>query len=104
MWRIKLFVTLILDGNIGLALGKAKALGNRVFAECSNLTTLDLSVCTRLGSSVGDNNIFVGTAGIIDVTLLSNTLLTCNSGGLDGDLQFLLDDNRLTVNGVIPGA
>ena len=87
----------------GIGLENALTLKENVFDGCTLLNYVNLSSCTNLGGTVGNNNVFNATTAVIDVILATDTLMTCNAGSPDGDLQMLLDDSRLTVNGVVPG-
>lgn len=73
--------------------------GEGFLFQATSLTTLDISSCTDLGGTTGDDNVFQGiTAQTIAVTCHAS-LLTCNGGAPDGDLCTLNTNNTLTVNG-----
>lgn len=69
------------------------------FTNCMAVTTINLSSCTSLGTTTGDDNVFSGIIGNTITLTCPAALLTCNGGAPDGDLCFLNDNNTLTVNG-----
>jgi hypothetical protein len=70
--------------------------GAQCFLECA-LTTINLPLCTNLGGSVSNNSVFSGiTKNTITLTIPA-TLMTCNGGKPDGDIQILQDSNQLTI-------
>jgi hypothetical protein len=63
----------------------------------SNSFSLKIPSCVKLGSSVGNNNVFDYVSGIsIDLTIPS-ALMTCNEGNPDGDIQYLQANNTVTI-------
>jgi presenilin-like A22 family membrane protease len=72
--------------------------GPGFFSECFDLTNISLPLCTNLGGSVLNNDVFsiFGSDIVLEVNPI---LLTCNNGGLDGDLFTLTSTNTITING-----
>jgi len=62
----------------------------------SNIT-FNLSACTQLGNTVGNNNVFNGVAGKNITLTIPASLMTCNSGNPDGDIQNLQANNTVTI-------
>jgi len=75
--------------------------GDSCFYFCSSLTTINIPSCINLGSSVGDNNVFYSIDGNTITLTVLDTLMTCNSGNPDGDIQYLQANNTVTVIEVI---
>lgn len=74
-------------------------IGLASFSNCTSLIEADLSSCTDLGGTTGDDFVFVGiTANTIDLTI-NASLLTCNDGKPDDDICVLCENNTVTVNG-----
>jgi hypothetical protein len=68
------------------------------FYNCNSMETLNLPICTTLGDTVLNNNNFNSITGkTIDLTVTPE-LLTCNSGGSDGDIQYLQSNNTVTIH------
>jgi len=58
------------------------------FNNCTMLLTLSIPLCTNLGGTVGDDNVFVGSGLASGGTLtVPIALQTCNTGSPDGDIQ-----------------
>ncbi len=76
----------------------ATTIGANCFEGCIAATTFDLSSCTDLGGSVGDNGVFLGIIGNSINLTIPAALMTCNSGNPDGDIQYLLNNNYVTLN------
>jgi hypothetical protein len=70
----------------------------RCFEKCYSLTTINLPLCTDLGGTPGDNNVFSDISQNNIVATFNSVLLTNNGGGLDGDIQYLGIFNSLTIN------
>ena len=67
------------------------------FNECGLLSNIVLPKCTQMGSSVGDNNSFLGVTGNIINLTVPAALMTCNGGNPDGDIAYLQANNTVTV-------
>ncbi len=61
------------------------------------ISTINLSSCINLGPTVGNNNMFAGISGKTITLTVPAALMTCNSGGPDGDIQALQGANTVTV-------
>jgi len=59
----------------------------------NSLVTLNLPLCTSLGSSTGDDNVFINISGITATITVPIFLQTCNAGNPDGDLVTFLANN-----------
>jgi len=71
--------------------------GAQTFNNCTGLTTINISACTNLGDSVGDNNVFSFISGNTITITVPAALMTCNAGNPDADIQYLMDNNSVTV-------
>lgn len=79
-------------------------IGDQYFAFNTNINEIDIRSCTSLGTTVGNDNVFNGiTSKTITITV-NSVLLTCNGGNMDGDLQYLVDNNDVTIIPVYPNA
>jgi len=71
--------------------------GSFFFANSTSLTTINIPLCTDLGGSVGDNNVFNSIVGNTITATFNSVLSTCNSGSPDGDIQYLEANNTVTI-------
>ena len=67
------------------------------FDTCFSLIILNISSCTNLGPTVGNDNVFQYIAGNTITLTVPSALTTCNSGSFDGDIQYLIDNNTVTI-------
>ena len=73
--------------------------GDYCFFRCESLETINLSSCTNLGGTVGDDGVF-GLIFSNSITATFNPiLLTNNNGSSDGDIHYLGMNNSLIING-----
>jgi hypothetical protein len=70
--------------------------GAGCFAGCS-LTTVTLPLCTNLGGGVLNDNVFSDIIGNTISLTIPESLMTCNSGNPDGDIQYLQANNTVTI-------
>ena len=87
-------------GTVNLPL--ATSIGNIAFAGpiTSGNFTLNIPSCTALGTTVGNNSVFINiTLCTINLTV-PVALMTCNSGSPDGDIQYLVANNTVTITTV----
>lgn len=75
----------------------ATYVGYRAFENCP-LDNVDLSSCTNLGGSVGDDLVFTGITGKTIILTVPEVLMTCNSGDPDGDIQYLQANNTVIID------
>ena len=80
--------TVNLPNVVGLSIGNGFA-----FQDCTSLTTLYTPLCTNLGDTVGNNNIFLNITGQTITLTIDSSIATCNSGGPDGDITYLTTNN-----------
>ena len=71
--------------------------GDQCFNECRLLTSISLPLCTSLGSSVGNNQVFGNISGNTITLTIPASLMTINGGDPDEDIQKLTDDNTVTI-------
>jgi hypothetical protein len=67
------------------------------FKNCTSLIELNISSCTNLGPTVGDDLVFDSTIGNTITLTVPSALMTCNSGSPDGDIQYLQANNTVTI-------
>jgi hypothetical protein len=78
--------------------GNVVTAGDSCFSGCTSLTNIDFTVCDNIGTSVGDDNVFADIIGKT-ITVTAKTIhQTSNGGNLEGDLQYLADNNTVTFN------
>lgn len=71
--------------------------GSGAFQGCINATTFNLPSATFMGGNQFDNLVFDGIIGQT-ITITIPSILMTNNGGLpDGDIQYLIDNNTVTV-------
>jgi hypothetical protein len=69
-----------------------------VFASCPSLATIILPLCSNLGSTVGDDNVFLTINSLQPVVLtVPISLQTCDAGNPDGDIVYLLATNPFST-------
>jgi len=73
--------------------------GDYCFYFCQSLTTINLSSCTNLGGTVGDDGVFNLIFSNSITAIFNPILLTNNNGSSDGDIHYLGMNNSLTING-----
>ena len=83
-----------------VTLPAATYIDSQAFYNCPILTTINISGCTDLGGSVGNNSVFEGTTGNTITLTVPSVLMTCNSGFPDGDIQYLQANNTVTITTV----
>ncbi len=77
----------------------ATAVGNQCFAACLLATLFNLPLCTALGSSSANNNVFQDISGNTITINVPLSLATAVSGtDPDGDLVYLDANNTATIN------
>jgi len=88
-----------------ISLPSLTSAGDSFFSACTALTTISLPVCTSLGTSVLNNNVFLNIVdNSINITIPAS-LMNCNSGNPDGDIQYLIDPIQgNTINIIISDA
>jgi len=59
--------------------------------------TFNLPSCTQLGQTVLANSVFSDITGKVITLTIPASLMTCNSGNPDGDIQFLQANNTVTI-------
>jgi hypothetical protein len=67
------------------------------YINCNAIKTLYLPKCSIFGDTVLDNGLFTGTIGNIITLTVPSTPMTCNGGEPDGDIQYLIDNNTVTI-------
>ena len=77
-------------------------IGDYCFQYCYSLQNINLPSLINLGSSVYNNNIFDSVSGQIITMTVSPSILTCNGGNPDGDIQYLKSSNTVTIVPVFP--
>lgn len=73
--------------------------GPYCFSGRQNITNVNIYIpkCTNLGGTVGENNVFDNTFGIIFVLTIPSSLMTANSGSPDVDILALQGNNTVTI-------
>jgi hypothetical protein len=82
---------------ISINLPWVTTIGVSSFAYCTSLTTMNLPLCTNLGETVVNNNVFTNITGQTITLTIPSDLMICNGGLPDGDIQYLIDNNDVTI-------
>jgi hypothetical protein len=73
------------------------SIGTRGFYGAYACNTVYIPLCTSLGATVGDNLVFYNVAALSIGITIPYMLMTCNSGSPDGDLQYLMANNTVSI-------
>jgi hypothetical protein len=79
-----------------LGSGLISSSATQPFAD-NQLTTLNVN-CTTIGNTTENDNIFLNNTGKVLTINALTVHETSNVGGLEGDLQYLVDNNTVTLN------
>ena len=71
-------------------------IGNSCFKNCTGLEDFNFESCDVFGTTTGDNDVFLGITGKTITVTAKVIHQTSNAGGLEGDLQYLADNNTVT--------
>ena len=71
--------------------------GQYCFGGCTSLTLIDLPLCINLGETIGDDDVFYEIIGNDIILNVPIALMTCNEGQPDGDIQYLVANNTVTI-------
>jgi hypothetical protein len=83
---------------ISISLPELTSAVDYCFSSCSSLTSISLPVCSSLGTTVGDDSVFLSIVdNSINLTIPA-ALMTCNAGNPDGDIQYLQANNTVTIH------
>lgn len=80
-----------------VSLNNATTIGDGCFSVCSALQNVLMPSCTALGTTTGDNSVFLIMSGATLTLTIPSTLMTCNGGNPDGDIQYLQANNTVTI-------
>lgn len=72
-----------------------ETIGDQAFGYCTNATSFYLPNCTSLGEI--EDRVFEGIIGQTITLTIPAALMTCNGGAPDGDIQYLIDNNTVTI-------
>lgn len=86
-------------GLLGISLPSAFFIENEAFYNCGVLDSIYIPSCQYLGTSVGYNAVFTMGGRNVNLTVRSS-LMTCNSGNPDGDIQWIQANNTATITTV----
>ena len=76
-------------------------IGSGSFQNCTSVTTFNLPICTILGETTGNDNVFFNiSSNTIDLTI-PDSLMICNGGQPDGDIQDLQSNNTVNVTVIV---
>ena len=76
-------------------------LGNGLYTACfqdNNIQYFNAPVIQQIGETTGNNGIFNGNTGNNITAILPSIHRTSNGGNLEGDLQYLEDNNTVTFD------
>ncbi len=80
-----------------LELPNCATISQSAFQGCVQLSNLSIPVCTNLGGSVANNSVFNGVIGNNFTITIPSALMTNNGGNPDGDMQYLIAQNQVTL-------
>ena len=66
------------------------------FDNCG-ATAFTMRGVTNLGGTTGNDNVFASITGKAITLTIPSALMTCNGGNPDGDIQWLIDNNTVTI-------
>lgn len=75
-------------------------IGDSCFDNCLSATLFNLPSVTNLGLSVEDNAVFNKISNNVISLTIPSALMTCWDGDPDGDIQYLVENNTVTINQV----
>ncbi len=67
------------------------------FSLCNSATEFYLPLCVTMGLSVTDATVFDGITGNTITLTVPSALMTCNGGQPHASIQYLIDNNGVTV-------
>lgn len=70
---------------------------NGMFSSMTNISSINIGSCTALGTSVLNNSVFNDITGRTIILTIPSSLMTCNGGGPDGDIEYLISNNTVTI-------
>ena len=73
------------------------SIGDLVFDTCSSIKVIYIPSCTSLGSTTGNDIVFQAITGQTITLTIPASLMTCNGGNPDGDIQYLQANNTVTI-------
>jgi len=79
-------------------------IGDSCFNDCPSLNSIYLPKCTSLGTTIGDDNVFFVIVDLSINLTIPAALMTCNSGQPDGDIQYLIANNTVTIVTISDGS
>ncbi len=80
-----------------VSLPQLTTIGIASFASSNSLTNISLPLCTDLGSTVGDNDVFLNIVGNTISLTIPASRMTCDAGNPDGDIVYLQANNTVTI-------
>lgn len=78
-------------------LPSATTIGVAAFYVCYGILNYNLSSCINLGSTTGDDFVWSDIDSQTITLTIPAALMTCNGGGPDGDIQYLQENNTVTI-------
>ncbi|MEI7527090.1 MAG: leucine-rich repeat protein, partial [Mariniphaga sp.] len=77
-----------------------ETIGDSCFNGCQSAISFNLPSVITLGSGVstGFDNVFNGITGLNISLTVNSALMICNEGDPDDDIQYLLDNNTVTIS------
>jgi hypothetical protein len=72
------------------------SVGNACFRNCTSLSNLNFDNVDNYGMTTGDDSVFLDITGKTITVTAKSIHQTSNGGSLEGDLQYLSDNNTVT--------
>jgi len=73
------------------------SIGDGCFQNCNSMETLYVPLCNLIGIDTTENGVFSEIIGQTITLTIPTSLMTCNGGNPDGDIQYLIDNNTVTI-------
>ena len=71
--------------------------GDGCFGDCSSLIVINIPSCQNLGSTIGEDYVFLSIIGKNITLTIPIELMTINDGEPDGDIVYLQENNIVTI-------
>jgi hypothetical protein len=78
------------------------SMGDSTFNNCTSLVDVNIPLCTNLGTTVDYNMVFANITGNVISLAIPTSLMTCNGGNPDEDINQLQANNTVTITEITP--
>jgi len=88
------------DALLSIIAPQLQDVSDSTFSGCVSLISIEIPSCISLGSTIGDNSVFFEISGQTISLTIPSALMTVNGGNPDGDIQYLVANNTVTITTV----